>query len=116
MYRKLDKPSVLSFDDISKIRNREDKQIVFQTDADTSLRDFYWRYDRGLEPYDTTSYPVNITGSREPIDEETKNQVAGKHFYEISFSNKGGLIMPIILQWTYKDGTTEYEKISYNFV
>jgi hypothetical protein len=47
--RSLDKPRVNSYEDISKIRNREDKNITFLTDADTSLRDFYWRYARGIE-------------------------------------------------------------------
>ena len=40
------KPILNTFDDISKIRNRDDKKIVFATDADPALKDFYWRYDR----------------------------------------------------------------------
>lgn len=110
LYRKLDKPRVPPFDDISKVRNRE-SGVVFQTDADTSLRDFYWRYARGLEPYDTASYGVETTLGNPPIDEETKAKLADKHFYEIKFNNKGGLIMPIILEWVYKDGSREIEKI-----
>src|SRR5262252_8909506 len=43
---KLAKPMLNEFEDISKIRNREDKKVVFATDADTSLRDFYWYYAR----------------------------------------------------------------------
>lgn len=42
--RGLDKPLFSgsnAFDDISKIRNRADKGILFYTDVDTSLRDFY---------------------------------------------------------------------------
>jgi hypothetical protein len=31
--------------------------------------------------------------------------------YELTFSNKGGLVMPIIIEWTYKDGSKEIEKI-----
>ena len=54
----LAKPMVNSFEDISKIRNRQDKNILFATDVDTTLRDFYWRYARGLEAYDTTKYPA----------------------------------------------------------
>jgi hypothetical protein len=110
IYRKLDKPRVNSFEDISKIRNR-DAGIVFETDADTSLRDFYWRYARGIEPYDTVSYGITTTTGSPPLDEETKQKLADKHFYEIKFSNKGGLVMPIILEWIYKDGSKEYEKI-----
>jgi hypothetical protein len=110
MSRKVQKPILNSFEDISKIRNRE-AGIVFETDADTSLRDFYWRYARGIEEYDTASYTVNTTAGNPPLDEETKAKLADKHFYELKFTNKGGLIMPVILEWTYKDGTKEMERI-----
>ena len=109
--RKIQKPLVNSFEDISKIRNKEDKNITFQTDADTSLRDFYWRYARGLEPYDSASYTINSTTGNPPLDDATKAKLENKHFYELKFSNKGGLIMPVIIEWTYADGTKEVEKI-----
>ncbi|MBG9377583.1 M1 family metallopeptidase [Panacibacter sp. DH6] len=108
----LDKPAVPVFDDISKVRNREDKAIHFLSDTDTTLRDFYWRYDRGMEPYDSTykfqGKPVEI----EEIDNATKQKYAGKYLYEVSFSNKGGLVMPIIVEWTFADGTKETERIA----
>ena len=109
--RSLDKPRVNSFEDISKIRNRENKNITFLTDADTSLRDFYWKYDRGIEHYDSTKYAVAVTRNREALDVADKQKYADKHFYELVFSNKGGLVMPIIIEWTYKDGTKEVERI-----
>lgn len=109
--RKIQKPILNSFEDISKIRNRENKNITFQTDADTTLRDFYWRYARGLEPYDTSSYTITTTVGNPPLDDETKAKLAGKHFYELKFTNKGGLVMPIILEWTYTDGSKEIERI-----
>lgn len=106
------KPSQPAYDDISKIRNRKDKKIVFQTDKDTSLRDFYWRYSRGLEPYDTAKYAVTMPArSQEELTAEEKAEYGNKNMYELTFSNKGGLVMPIIIEWTYKDGTTEVEKI-----
>jgi hypothetical protein len=110
MMRKLPPPQVNSFEDISKIRNREDKNITFAVDADTSLRDFYWRYARGLEPYDTTSYAVEPP-KFEAVDEATRKKYSNKHFYEVQISNKGGLVMPIILEWTFKDGTKEIDRI-----
>jgi hypothetical protein len=101
------------FDDISKIRNREDKRIVFAVDADTTLRDFYWNYARGLVKVDTE--PVEVTISAQTPDTltaEEKLKIAGDlNMYEITFSNKGGLVMPIIIEWTYKDGTTELTRI-----
>jgi hypothetical protein len=109
--RTVAKPGGSTYDDISKIRNREDKNIQFAVDADSTLRDFYWRYNRGLEPYDSTSYSVPIKASTEPLDDSLKAKLANKFFYELAFSNKGGLVMPIILEWTYADGTTEIERI-----
>jgi hypothetical protein len=32
-------------------------------------------------------------------------------FYEISCSNKGGLVMPVIVEWTFKDGSKEVDRI-----
>ena len=110
--RSADKPLVPTFDDISKIRNREDKNIKFQTDADTTIRDFYWRYARGLEPYDTSKIEIKIPASNpEGLSDAEKEKYGNKNMYELTFSNKGGLVMPIIIEWTYKDGTKEVEKI-----
>jgi hypothetical protein len=104
-------PGGSKYDDVSKVRNREDKNIHFAVDADTTLRDFYWRYNRGQEPYDTSHFSVPVTSNQEPLDEATKQKLANKYFYECTFSNKGGLVMPIILEWTYADGTKEIERI-----
>ncbi len=110
--RSADKPSLPVYDDISKIRNREDKNIKFQTDVDTSMRDFYWRYARGIEPYDTAKLEVKIPASKpDPLTAEEKEKYGNKNMYELTFSNKGGLVMPIIIEWTYKDGTKEVERI-----
>lgn len=109
--RNLPKPLVNAFDDISKIRNRQDTSISFATDRDTALRDFYWNYDRGNEKYDSTKYPITFKSNVEPLDEAGRAAYKDKHLYEISFSNKGGLPMPIIIEWTYKDGTKEIERI-----
>jgi hypothetical protein len=97
--------------DISKERNRMDTSIVFTADADTSLHDFYYKYTRGQIPYDTTKYALHVTQYDEPMDEATKQQVQSKQYYELQFSNKGGLVMPIIIEWTYTDGTKELERI-----
>ena len=38
-------------------------------------------------------------------------KLENKNFYEVTLTNKGGLLMPVIIEWTYKDGTKEIEKI-----
>jgi hypothetical protein len=112
MQRGLDKPAVNAFEDISKIRNRTDKSIVFLTDADTTLRDFYWRYDRGIEPYDTaTKQPVPNFGTPIVLSDEEKAKYADANLYEITFLNKGGLVMPIIVEFTFADGSKETKRI-----
>lgn len=39
------------------------------------------------------------------------SSLENKNFYEIKLSNKGGLVMPVIIEWTFKDGTKEIEKL-----
>ncbi len=105
------KPQIPAYDDISKIRNREDTGIRFYTDVDTTLRDFYWRYGRGMEVYDTAKYAIKVPGRFEPLDEAAKLKYGNKYFYQLTFTNKGGLVMPIIIGWTYKDGSKETDRI-----
>lgn len=110
--RKLEGPMKPPYDDLSKMRNRDDKNISFQTDKDTALRDFYWRYARGKEAYDSSNVTYRITSNKGlPLEDGEKSAYANRHMYELSFSNKGGLVMPIIIEWTYKDGTKEIERI-----
>ena len=110
-------PAVNSYDDISKIRNREDKTIRFYTDRDTSVRDFYWKYDRGLASVDSSKFRdytnAKMGGSVTPetFTDEEKAKFANKYFYELNFSNKGGLVMPIIVQFTYTDGSKMVDRI-----
>jgi hypothetical protein len=104
-------PMGSTYEDISKVRNRQDPNIKFATDADTSLRDFYWRYNRGLEPIDTSRFAVPSGQFIDSLTADEKRKYSDKYFYEVSVSNKGGLVMPIIIEWTYKDGTKEVDRI-----
>ena len=44
-------------------------------------------------------------------DNEIIADNAKMNFYELTFKNQGGLVMPIVLKWTYDDNTTETETI-----
>ncbi len=86
--------------------------FVFLTDVDTTLRDFYWRYDRGLEPYDSvTKQPAMAMPAAEGLSDGEKAKYASANLYEVSFINKGGLVMPIILEFTFEDGTKETQRL-----
>jgi len=44
-------------------------------------------------------------------DAGVRQQVEGKNLYELTLKNKGGLVTPIIIEWTFVDGSKEIEKI-----
>jgi hypothetical protein len=44
-------------------------------------------------------------------DKAVITKLENKNLYEITLSNKGGLVMPVIIEWTYKDGTKETDRI-----
>ncbi|WP_316849760.1 M1 family metallopeptidase [Pedobacter agri] len=109
---KVDKPALNAFDDISKIRNREDKKISFYVDKNTAAQDFYYKYDRGLVTVDTTkTTKTEMSMPYEVVPETDQGKYANKFLYELSFSNRGGLVMPIIVEFTYNDGTKEIDRI-----
>jgi len=108
----VDKPLQNSFEDISKIRNREDKNIVFYTDKDKETQDFYWRYNRGLEKVDTNKKYTQKNDNQERVPEKDKAKLQNITAYQIDFSNKGGLVMPIILEFTFEDGSKLNDKKS----
>lgn len=44
-------------------------------------------------------------------DKAVRGNLQNKNFYELTLKNKGGLVMPVIIEWTYEDGTKEIERI-----
>lgn len=97
-----------NLENISTTRNKE-AGTKFAVEADTSLQDFYSKWDRfAATPVTTQSYQT-MYNALSP--DEKKLYDSKSYFYEINFSNKGGLVTPLIIEWTYTDGTKELEKI-----
>ena len=44
-------------------------------------------------------------------NDEVRQQLADKNLFEITLKNKGGLVTPVVIEWTYKDGSKEIERI-----
>ncbi len=100
-------PQPQPFDHLTKKRNREEG-MVFAVDRDTSLRDFYTNY----KYWETDDSLFSASFERTMYSAAEKKALYGdKNFYELHFRNVGGLVMPVILQWTYEDGSTEIERI-----
>ncbi len=106
----VDAPMQNSFEDISKIRNREDKSITFYTDKDKETQDFYWRYNRGQEKVDAKKEYQLKVDNREKVPQKDRAKLENLYAYQIDFENKGGLVMPIILDLTFEDGTVLRDK------
>jgi hypothetical protein len=84
--------------------------MQFLVDKDTSLRDFYYYY---VPPRDTAKRVIrNQYASLAPLDSALRDNYSGNYYYQLHFTNKGGLVMPIIIQWNYEDGTSEVEYIN----
>ncbi|MEO6189957.1 MAG: M1 family metallopeptidase [Saprospiraceae bacterium] len=110
--------SVKLFTPISKLRNKE-SGMKFLVDADTTLRDFYYYYEESknqeLSKVNTNiDNSIQVKKEIELLDNLSFNKYQDYHLYEITFKNKGGMVMPIIIQWNYLDGTQEVEYINQN--
>jgi hypothetical protein len=44
-------------------------------------------------------------------DNDVRQKLDGKNLYEISIKNNGGLVTPVIIEWTFADGSKEIEKL-----
>lgn len=95
-------------DYVSKEFNRSSvPQTVVE--GDQGARDFYTSYDAfTVTPKDQDDYK-KFMASLTPTEKELME--SNLNFYEIKFRNVGGLVMPIILEFQYTDGTSEIERI-----
>ncbi len=93
---------------VSKTFNKQDiAQTVLE--ADPATRDFYNSYNPfTVTPDDEKEYK-EFMARLSPREKELLN--SGLNFYEMHFKNVGGLVMPLILQFNYVDGTSDIERI-----
>lgn len=90
---------------------RNDTALAGKTivDQDKEMRDFYNEnddfavFDADRQEYQR--YLENLS------DEEKAFLESDLNFYELSFTNRGGLVMPVILRFNFEDGTEEVERI-----
>jgi len=93
---------------IGRQRNR-DAGLRFAVETDTSLLDFYNKWDRfAVTPASKSAFD-KFYASLSPVEKSFYDKK--KHFYELDFENKGGLVMPLIIEWTFADGTKETDRI-----
>jgi Peptidase family M1 domain len=44
-------------------------------------------------------------------DNAIREKLENKNLYEVTLKNTGGLVSPVVIEWTYKDGSKEIERI-----
>ncbi len=73
----------------------------------------YDNFNNGPEPFSLIGTDPSFYGEfvSRVDDKAIMAKLENKNIYEITLSNKGELVMPVIIEWTYKDGTKELEKI-----
>lgn len=93
------------------IGDTKNRTLISETvdETDQQSVDFYTTYDPFL---------TNILDKEEYIeymnnlDDQEKELLAGdENYYELHFSNLGGLVMPVILEFEFIDGTKEVVRI-----
>ncbi|MDO7853582.1 M1 family metallopeptidase [Hymenobacter convexus] len=79
-------------------------------DEKPELKDFYNSYDPlAVTPADQQRYTAMLSNLT-PEQQQRLND-SQTNFYELSFRNVGGLVMPIVLQMTYADNSQEIQTI-----
>jgi hypothetical protein len=94
--------------DISLQRDRAEGMVT-QMDVDKDIVDFYTTYDpfkvTMLDVKDYEEYVKRLT------EDEKKMINSDRFYYQVTVENVGGLIMPLIFEFEFADGTTRRFKI-----
>jgi hypothetical protein len=94
--------------DITYQNNKRDLPTT-AVERNKALEDFYNNYDpNAIVPSDKKAYEQYMAGLG---DKEKAFMAKGLHFYQLDFANKGGLVMPLIIQFNFEDGTSEVKRI-----
>ncbi len=93
---------------ITEMRN---KKLITQTydEMDKDLIDFYSTYDPlNVDAEDRRTFKV----SQDKMSDELREMIAeDANYYELTFKNVGGLVMPLIIEFNFTDGSSEIKEI-----
>lgn len=70
-------------------------------------------FSNGPEEFTLMNTPDHIQGEfKSTVDDNAiRSKLEGKNIYQLKFKNVGGLVTPLVIEWTYKDGSKEIERI-----
>jgi hypothetical protein len=70
-------------------------------------------FSRGPQPFSMIETPDAKYGQflSRLDEEEIRAQLLKKNIYELKLKNVGGLVMPVVIQWEYADGSKEIDRL-----
>ncbi len=70
-------------------------------------------FSKGPKEFTLINTPDNYYGEfKNRIDDNgVRKKLEGQNVYEVTLKNTGGLVSPVIIEWTFKDGSKEIERI-----
>lgn len=91
---------------------RKEKKVAkgdLVASAEKTVEDF----SGGPEPFSLINTDARFYGEfQNRVDDKAiMHKLENKNLYEITLTNRGGLVMPVIIEWTYRDGSKEVERI-----
>ncbi|WDO13297.1 M1 family metallopeptidase [Flavobacterium sp. WW92] len=87
--------------------NKEDGPFVYMVSGDSKDLN-----KKNMKSFDVNDIKVLADFIQEKYTQEERSKLKSpKYFYEVAFDKPGGMLMPILVQLTYDDGSTE----DYNF-
>ncbi|HRW98146.1 MAG TPA: M1 family metallopeptidase [Cyclobacteriaceae bacterium] len=97
----------------ANLENKSKKVKSGSIAAGSNANDNSSNFDNGPEPFSVIPTDSRLYGEflSRIDDKAVADRMKGKNFYEVTLSNRGGLVMPVIIEWTYKDGSKEIERL-----
>jgi hypothetical protein len=90
-------------------KNVKAAQGDLNTKKDGKVSDF----SSGPDEFTLVNTPDQLYGEfKSRVDDNAiRQKLSGKNIYQLKFKNNGGLVTPLVIEWTYKDGSKEIERI-----
>ena len=93
---------------LTQVRNREDGLSTY-ADSNPEVIEFYSRTDRHAVTNRQREAYERFRDGLEEYEEEIIDR--GDRFYYVDLSNQGGVVMPVILEFTFANGETDLVRI-----
>jgi len=101
-----------------KLRNEktdpEHKEVKVKSgDLNASEKDNATDFSKGPQQFTVINTPDQLYGEfKSRVDDNALRQkLENKNIYQLKFKNVGGLVTPLVIEWTFKDGSKEIERI-----